>query len=374
MPSTEVLKLPAIAIQQGADRQIYAFAMDGKLLPKVAQIWRLGRDENQDLFGYQRPEVVSHIAEIRNYVESPDAMLPNAIVVAFDSSVRFVPSSNSAPLDHENGISGHLEIPIGASDKKPGWIVDGQQRTAAIRDADVKQFPVFVTAFITDKADEQRAQFILVNSTKPLPKGLIYELLPATDMKLPSHLQRKRVPTRLLELLNSRPQSPLLGRIQTPTNPAGIIKDNSILRMLEHSLNDGALYRRLLNSPEDDYDSCAELLFAFWKAVSEVFPEDWDSPPKRSRLTHGAGIISLGHLMDAISDRFRSDLTISMEQFSADLGPLKPLCCWSTGHWDFGAGMQRKWNELQNTSRDIQLLSNYLLVHYKRLVWSVRGN
>jgi hypothetical protein len=78
--------------------------------------------------------------------------------------------------------------------------------------------------------------------------------------------------------------------------------------------------------------------------------------------------------MDAICDRFRNDLTISVEQFSDDLTPLKPLCCWSTGHWDFGAGMQRKWNELQNTSRDIQLLSNYLLVHYKRLVWSVRGN
>lgn len=370
MPSTEILKLPAIAIQQGADRQIYAFAMDGKLLPKVAQIWRLGRDENQDLFGYQRPEVVSHIAEIRNYVESPDAMLPNAIVVAFDSTVRFVPSTNSPPLDSEHGISGHLEVPIGALDKKPGWIVDGQQRTAAIRDADVKEFPVFVTAFITDRADEQRAQFILVNSTKPLPKGLIYELLPATDMKLPSHLQRKRVPTRLLELLNSRPQSPLFGRIQTPTNPAGIIKDNSILRMLEHSLNDGALYRRLLTSPEDDYESCAELLFPFWSAVAAVFSEAWDAPPKKSRLTHGAGIISMGHLMDAISDRFRGNSNISKDDFIGDIDPLKSLCCWTSGHWEFGPGMQRKWNELQNTSRDIQLLSNYLLVQYKRLVWN----
>jgi hypothetical protein len=34
---------------------------------------------------------------------------------------------------------------------------------------------------------------------------------------------------------------------------------------------------------------------------------------------------------------------------------------WTNGFWDFGPGAQRKWNELQNTTRDIQLLTNYLL-------------
>jgi len=33
-------------------------------------------------------------------------------------------------------------------------------------------------------------------------------------------------------------------------------------------------------------------------------------------------------------------------------------------------GMQKKWNEVQNISRDIQLIANYLLVQYKRLVWN----
>jgi hypothetical protein len=31
--------------------------------------------------------------------------------------------------------------------------------------------------------------------------------------------------------------------------------------------------------------------------------------------------------------------------------------------------MQRKWNDVQNTSKDVQLLSNYLLLQYKALVW-----
>jgi DGQHR domain-containing protein len=50
---------------------------------------------------------------------------------------------------------------------KPGWIVDGQQRAAALRDAKVERFPVFVSAFITENEAEQRSQFILVNSTRP---------------------------------------------------------------------------------------------------------------------------------------------------------------------------------------------------------------
>ena len=39
----------------------------------------------------RQPEVLSHIAEIRNYLESEAPMLPNAIVVAFDSRAKFRP-------------------------------------------------------------------------------------------------------------------------------------------------------------------------------------------------------------------------------------------------------------------------------------------
>ena len=87
-------------------------------------------------------------------------------------------------------------------EERPGWIVDGQQRAAAIRDARVDAFPIFVNAFITEEVAEQRAQFILVNSTKPLPKGLIHELLPATEAPLPLALHKKRLPALLLERLN----------------------------------------------------------------------------------------------------------------------------------------------------------------------------
>ena len=202
MSDNKTLELPAIAIRQGQKRELYALAVQGKELHNIAQVSRLGRDEAEQIAGYQRPEVLSHIAEIRNYLESEEPILPNAIVVAFNSSVFFRPLKGQ---DKDNEVKhGHLVIPVplGESESKPGWIVDGQQRAAAIRDARVGNFPVFVTGFITDSIAVQREQFILVNSTKPLPKGLIYELLPGTDVQLSSHLQKRRFPAYLMERLN----------------------------------------------------------------------------------------------------------------------------------------------------------------------------
>lgn len=422
MSKIDYLELPAIAIRQGGRRELYAFGVDGKQLHDFAQISRLSRDDNQNIAGYQRPEVVAHIAEIRNYLESEAPMLPNAIVVAFDSRIQFRPFS--AQLADEGPCHGHLLIPKSAlSDQnKPGWIVDGQQRSAALRDAKLDAFPVFVIGFVTDNVAEQREQFILVNSTKPLPKGLIYELLPGTDIQLSSHLQRRRFPAYLLERLNYDSRSPLHLAIQTPTNPyrdlgartqrgfqarnggrtgakreavtgttqdgsetnsksipgghagkvkvQGFIKDNSILKMLENSLNDGALYRcRLQADGEMDTERILELLFNFWSAVAKVFDDAWNKPPTRSRLSHGVGIVSMGHVMDAISDRYRSTGIPTYEQFATDLARLEPFCSWTDGYWNFAPGMQRKWNEIQNTSRDIQLVANYLLIKYKQLVW-----
>lgn len=388
--TTTTIELPAIAIQQGTKRKLYAFAVDGKKLHDFAQVSRLSRDANEQIDGYQRPEVISHIAEIRNYLESEEPMLPNAIVIAFNSKARFQPLKSSIA----NGAThGHLIIPLGDDENgmKAGWIVDGQQRSAALRDARIEGFPVFVIGFITDNIAEQREQFILVNSTKPLPKGLIYELLPGTEIQLAAHLQKRRFPAYLLDRLNYDSRSPLHLAIQTPTNPYidgkaksrrgmktklekstihGFIKDNSILKMLENSLQDGALYRCRLNADgEMDSDRMLELLFNFWSAVAETFSEAWGRSPKDSRLTHGVGISAMGHLMDAISDRFRAKGIPSKEEFMADLVPLKPFCSWTNGFWDFGPGMQRKWNELQNISKDIQMVSNYLLIKYKNLVW-----
>jgi DGQHR domain-containing protein len=361
-----------LEIRQGPGRLLYAFAADGKQLPLFTAVSRVKRGDAADLSGYQRPEVMAHIASIRHYLESGNPMIPNALVVAFDNRVRFEPAPDGdAPTPYSR--LGTLVVPVdeGHTDaEKPGWLVDGQQRSAAIREAQIDAFPVCITAFITGSEAEQRAQFILVNSTKPLPKGLIYELLPTTEGCLPVALQRKRFPAFLLERLNYDEDSPLQYMIRTPTTAEGIIKDNSVLRMLENSLYDGALYRfREPRTGEGEVESMLALLKNYWEAVRRTFPEAWGLPSRRSRLMHGVGIVSLGFVMDAVADHYGEELWPSVEQFAKDLEKLAPECAWTGGFWSFGADHLRRWNDLQNTPRDIQLLADHLLsLHRKRVL------
>lgn len=360
--SKKVIRVPALEIHQGPNRCVYSFAIDGKRLPEIATISRIHRKSEGVLAGYQRPEVLAHVKAIRRYLESPNALMLNALVVAFDPRVVFQPADRVK--GDETCRVGYLAIPLVNEDEDmPGWIVDGQQRSAAIRDAEVERFTVPVVAFITDDVREQRSQFILVNNTKPLPTGLINELLPATEGELPVGLLRRRYPAVLLEQLNFHAQSPLRGAIRTPTVITGVIKDTSMLKMLEASITDGALYRfRDPVTGGGDTEAMLELLFDFWDAVATVWPDAWGLPPRKSRLSHGAGIVALGYLLDAIVDR-RSDGDVmpDSEVFAADLRLLAPYCRWTSGTWDFGM----KWDEIQVVPAHIGALTDFLLAVYR---------
>ncbi len=360
---SRVLRLPALRVHQGKGRVLYSFAIDGKVLPAVATVSRVRRSDGE-LEGYQRPEVLSHIAEIREYLESESPMIPNAVVVTFDKRVKFVPRGAGAGKHPGYVTQGTLVIPVDPTwdePDKPGFIVDGQQRLAAVRDAQVKSFPLCAVAFISSDLTEQTEQFILVNSTKPLPKGLIYELLPHTDAKLPTQLHRRRFPAYLLERLNRDDDSPMKGKIQTPTTPEGTIKDNSVLKMLENSLNEGVLYRyRSVTGEEHDVDKMLRVLKNFWNAVASSFPDAWDLPSRKSRLVHGAGIVALGFVMDDIAERTGRMKIPTEHLFKEGLQLLAPHCRWTDGEWVFGRTSRRKWNEIQNTPKDLQLLTNHL--------------
>lgn len=364
--SAKELHLPALEIRQGLTRTVYSFAVDGKQLPSIATISRVRRDGDSTIQGYQRPEVLSHIASIRRYLESDEPMVPNALVIAFDGRVKFKPNRTNG---HHPGVRmGTIVIPIDPNchrDSLPGWIVDGQQRYAALRDAQIRSFPIYVTAFITDSDAEQRSQFILVNATKPLPKGLIHELLPGTTGTLPASLELRRFPAIVLERLNYDADSPLEGMIHTPTTPGGVIKDNSILKMIENSLTDGALYQfRVPSTGSGNTEAVVELLKDFWKAVKALFPDAWDKPPRRSRLMHGVGVVSMGFVMDAIVEHRQR--VLSSDEFYEELKLLDRVCHWTNGTWEFGPEQTRPWNDLQNTPRDIQTLTDYLLNQYKK--------
>ena len=354
------LRLPALRIAQGG-RHIYVFGVDGKRIDEFTTVSRVGRSIASGLHGYQRPEVQSHIKAIRQYLESPGAMLPNAIVLAFNSSVGFEPAG---PQSVDYVTAGILIIPVDETvheRDKPAWLVDGQQRSAAIRDANVSAFPVAAVGFIADGQAEQRSQFILVNNTKPLPKGLIHELLPETIGHLPPRYARRQIPAYLMSRLNVDADSPFQGLIATPTAPEGYIKDNSVLKMVESSLYEGSLYQ--YRDPIDGSCDTAEALLhlkIYWSLVRSTFEPAWLLPPRKSRLTHGVGIQAMGFAMDALTEGSRA-ADLPGLGVSEVLRRLAPQCAWTSGEWQFSESESRRWNRLQNTPNDVRLLTNHVV-------------
>ena len=171
--------------------------------------------------------------------------MPNALVVAFDSRVTVQVAPRCRRASAGSACRPHRHPALsGVDNETPGWVVDGQQRAAALTRCRLNNFPVPVVAFITDDLREQRAQFILVNNTKPLPKGLSTSLLPATDGAFAGALLRKRYPRKLLSLLNLLPDSPMAGGYQDADRcQTGGSATTRCLKMIENSITDGALYR-----------------------------------------------------------------------------------------------------------------------------------
>jgi DGQHR domain-containing protein len=363
IPSDE-LRLPALEVTQAPGLAIYLFAVDGKLIGQFASVAKLRRAGQDSLLcGYQRAPVARHIKEIRRYLDSPGALLPNALTIAFDDRVRFDPLPLPAAVPYAR--FGELLIPAGdhAGLSLPGWLVDGQQRAAAMEDAARESMPVAVAAFIDADPARQREQFLRVNATKPLPRSLINELIPVTGGPLPAALERRRLPALLTEKLNYDLKSPLHLMILTITNPGGLIKDNSMMRTLSQSIIDGALYPYQHDGGQrPDIGGMLKIVNHFWTAVRDVFPEAWGLPPRKSRLLHGAGVVALGFLMDAIAQD-REQPPPSPQDFAEGLRLIAPSCRWTAGAWEFGP----QWNHIQNTGKDAARLSDFLVRRYREL-------
>jgi hypothetical protein len=203
---------------------------------------------------------------------------------------------------------------------------------------------------------ELRRQFVLINNTRPLPKSLIYELLPTVE-GLPHRFSSRSFAADLASRLNYDPSSSLRGMIQQHTNPSGIINDNAIQKVVMNSLHDGIL-REFMRDPRGPEKSF-QLISEFYRAVSLVFRDAWDGhKPKTSRLVHGAGIVAMGYVMEFLALNLGSR---TWEDFQKGLAPIVGKTAWTSGTWEFGPDDQRIWNSIQNTPSHASVLAHYLM-------------
>ena len=366
--SDSVLSRRALLIHQNREIALYSFALTAQELDQVAGISRVSRDHEDELIGYQRAEVKQHVASIVEYLDSVDPVFPNAIILALTSRCRFVKSRGPNADDGVASI-GTIEIPIGG-ESRPAWIVDGQQRSLAMQRAVNRSFPVPVTAFVADTVEVQRDQFVRINSSRPLPPGLVTELLPRIATPINPRLAARRLPSALVDQLNSQEGSPFLGLIKRASmdkvsRSKAVVTDTSIVKALEESLNQPSSslfpYRNMVTG-ETDVDGIWAVLLCYWGAVADTFPEAWGLPATRSRLMHGAGIRAMSRLMDRVMSGIDPLADGARKKAAIELGIVADDCAWTEGVWEQLGDMP--WNQLQNTPRDIKLLSNMLIRTY----------
>lgn len=364
-----VITRRALNVEQLKGHPLYLFTLTGDELLEIADISRIAKEEGSRLIGYQRPEVRRHIQEIVSYLDGDQVLFPNSIIIALSSSCRFT-RSRGPNVSDGFCAAGTLEIPLpGPGESKPGWIVDGQQRAIALSRSRRKDLPVPVNAFIADGIDLQRDQFLRVNNTKPLPRGLVTELLPEVAIEISPRLSAAKIPSELTTLLNSDDQSPFKGlirRASTPKEdrPKAVITDTSIVKMLQEGItsSSGCLFPyRNIATGETDLEGIWQVLITYWTAVKKTFPEAWGQPTQRSRLMHGVGIRAMGRLMDKVMAAVDPAQKDASQTVLNDLAIVAPYCRWTSGEWE---GLGVKWNALENTHTDIKVLANYLIRTY----------
>jgi DGQHR domain-containing protein len=361
----QVLRLNALRLEQRPDVPLFVFGVNGRVIHQFASVQPAERSADGVLEGYQRAKVQRHIAEILSYLSREDAILPNAIVIALGEAVAFTPLPGA--LKNEWGTPGCLRIPLPVGGwAKPAFIVDGQQRVAALAQLDPRRsFPVVVIGFHSESAELQREQFVVVNRTKPLPRDLLNELLPHIDTFISRAWTLRRVAARVMEILRFDKQSPFYGRIRG-LGASGVgcnMSQAAILEVIETSIRRGGVLTAYGSGGDDsDIAGMAGIISLFFSAVARTWRFAWNESPRTSRLVHGVGIAAMGRLMDVLMAEVDASRPRAVVSVMRRVSRLEEACAWTGGRWP--APLDCPWDALQNTPQDRRRLAEFLVEAY----------
>ena len=363
----ETFRLNALRIVQRRDVPLYVFAINGRLLHRLAAVDPARRDQEGALVGYQRNRVERHIREIQSYLMQADSILPNAIVISFENSVDFTVTPGT--LASEWGTPGILKLSLPLpGERKPAIVIDGQQRMSAFADIPPgKNMPVVVVGFSSPSESMEREQFVLVNKTKPLPRDLLNELLPHVNTTMPPAWRVRAIAGSVVERLRFDPDSPFYERVRGigSAGEGANISQAALLDVIEHSIRRGGVLTQYFSSErgQTDIQSMTQVVKTFYLGVAKTWPSAWNMSPRSSRLVHGVGLVALGRVMDVLMSDIDVSSRLATSTVSRRLKKLDRKVAWTKGRWP---GLHCAWNELQNTSQDKRRLANHLLAQFQR--------
>lgn len=307
------LKLPVLKVDQPIG-VFFIASMKAKDLVSISysDVRRLAKDRRdlEKYLGIQRPVSPSRIKQIKKYIESPDATFPTSVILSVDEKCAELEDIGDGlgyltlrPFDSDDEF---LESSINT--KKIAKVIDGQHRIAAFMDEkenwtfddETRNFDINVAIFIGADVAEQANVFATVNlqQTK-VNRSIVYDL---TELaKTPSPFKTCH---NVAVVLDAEKTSPFYERIKrlgtaTPGRKKEPLTQQSFVESLvkfvssdpvadRNLLLDGKKLKRadlkeLQDRPfrnlfiDGDELDIAEILFNFFDAVREKWPNSWQA-------------------------------------------------------------------------------------------------
>ncbi|MCW7503578.1 DGQHR domain-containing protein [Leptospira paudalimensis] len=318
--STEYIEAKCIEINQPIGT-FYICSINWHDLVGITQtdIRRIEKESSNDDFerviGIQRELSQHRVKEIGLYVQNVDATFPSSIILSIK---QFDHNSNK-----ENIVINKEKTKLKILKKENiANVIDGQHRIEGLKSAFLSPlfpapstFELNVTIFVDMDIEDQAMVFATINKSQTkVNKSIVYDLYEYTKSRSP-----QKTCHNIVKLLNSEKGSPFKDKIKIlgkaddkyrETITQATLVDCILQYVSENPPRDRLLLRKKMkiesvnqkNSAkyifreyflEENDAFIAKIIWNYFSAVSQKWPEAWDSNIKGNILNRTTGIIAL---------------------------------------------------------------------------------
>lgn len=299
MESNQIVEIKGI-LGKCASRQVFLGFAPASLLYKISFADVL--DESSGA-GYQRRFSREHSLEFRRYIQRP-----GSATIPLTFNLR--PAAREA-WSVEGSETGLATLALSSHAAPFLAQVDCQHRLGHLADLEVS-LP-FMT-FLGLTVEEEMQIFSVINGKA---KGLSSSLLDLHEAKMSQDLAQTKPELFIALRLNDDNASPWFRRLDLGGNNTVGLHRYASLRTMQKAIKRFLRESHALQT--SNATVLANVVIAFWQAVSELLPREWSSPRKHL-LTKGIGVYSLMSLAgDLVRDAQRRNLACDRNYFISAL-------------------------------------------------------
>ena len=246
---------------------------EGTVKKYVERLREKGINATNDAEGLQRRISLSRITSIAEEIENGDFTgFPTAVVLAYNSTV-----------DDEIIEKFRQGKPVELREDMNFTIIDGQHRLAGVLSAKpnfTKNISIPVSLYLNISLSDATRLFAEINGKqKAVSKSLIYDLyenVESNDYVLDAKLHN------ICKVLNTPPinfgdNSPFYKQIKMLGIGKGMISQAFFIEYYRQAL-------KKMGLEEEDTQKLYDIVFNYFKAIQEAFPDDWNNTNEYNNL------------------------------------------------------------------------------------------